>query len=218
MLELPQFQGFENKRKIYINSVSDLNRFFKIEKIQHSGFNIAISCAYNDGKFRRNTTDIIRNLVNRHKDIIVHFIGITHGKSDYAKMIRSEFGDNRQVHFLGYTDTAELFKSMDMVINLLPNNSYATSECFMQEAMASGLPHIRLGGKGCEDIVTNGIDGYYTYEDDEFYKYFEILYKDEIARKLMGGEAKSTVEASCMPEYSMEELRKFYKRIIAWKK
>ena len=217
MLALPQFDGSKAKSNgllRHINSSCDTDKYFKVKKNLHSGFNVVISTTLNKGKFRHNTFKIINDIVNSQIDIIVHFIGVTPDSGVYVDSIREAFIDNKRIHFVGYVDTAEYLTNMDAALVILPDNSYATSECFLQECMCVGLPTIKIGGFGSQVVTPDNIGGYIANDEKEFMEYFYDIYSDKKLRIKIKKDAREVIKSRYTTKHSAIKMRELYEDLL----
>ena len=217
MLTLGQFRGSGQQKNglvRHINSPCDTDVYLNLKKNIHSGVNVVISTTLNDGKFRKNTFDIIDDIVKSHGDIIVHFIGVTPDSGMYVDTIRERYTDSNRVHFVGYVDTAEYLPKMDIALVILPENSYATSECFLQECMCLGMSTIKIGGKGSHVVTPNNVGGFIAKDEKEFFDYFQSIYLEKDLREKIRKEAREVIKSGYTTEDSAIKMREFYEELI----
>ena len=67
------------------------------------------------------------------------------------------------------------------------------------EAMASGLPAVTSDIGGCEDVISNDVNGFRVYSEDAaaFAEKISILFTDDERRKLFGQRAAKLIRDTC---------------------
>ena len=173
-----------------------------------------ISATLNEGKFRKNTFDIVDKIVERYIDTIIHFIGVTPKAGKYVDAIRNKYSDNKRIHFVGYVDTAEYLANMDAALVILPDKSYATSECFLQECMCLGLSTIKIGGEGSQVVTPDNFGGFIAEDEVELLEYFQNIYSSKKLRKKIRKEARKVIKSGYITRYSAVKMRIMYEDLL----
>lgn len=95
-------------------------------------------------------------------------------------------------NILGYVaDTSALFPQFDVFGYLLEEESYATTENALLEAMAYALPIVVLGNPVEKHIIYEGVNGFLVRSYKEYADKLEELYCSGQKRKIIGQKARS---------------------------
>jgi hypothetical protein len=113
--------------------------------------------------------------------------------------------------YRGMVNVPQLLPIMDMVLHLLPDRCFSTSEVFLQEASLLKIPILRIGGYDsvtgqliCENVKTN----------EELLKGFDKLYKDKNYRDELAERAYVRVMDVFDPLKSTRTIRRAYLETI----
>jgi glycosyltransferase involved in cell wall biosynthesis len=80
--------------------------------------------------------------------------------------------------------------------------------------MAARLPSIKLGGHGSTVLTPGNKGGFIAKDEDEFYKFFDMLHGDKQLREQMGNDGLEIIKQKYLIEHSAEITRTFYKELI----
>ena len=196
-----------------LKSLPKKNRIHLIPNaIDYLNFHISIKRNYreirmiNIGSFvkKKNQTlavHILKNLIEEGYTASLTFLGDGKLKKDVEKLSTS-LGINKYTKFLGNVENVQE--------HLINSNIYlhtATYEPFglvLLEAMASGLPVISLNGKGNNDLIENGKNGYIFEEENPnlFSQKIIHIYKNHNEREILIQNGFSTAKKHDIKEYT----------------
>ena len=114
---------------------------------------------------------------------------------DELRALSRELDDSIRV--IGEVDAPqEFYQLADVYIFPSRHEGLPTS---LLEAMASGLPAVTSDIGGCEDVISNEINGYRVYSEDSatFAEKISILFNDDERRKIFGERAAKLVRETC---------------------
>jgi L-malate glycosyltransferase len=163
-----------------IKSTGNMERFLKLEKVQHEGFNVGTvwSKKMDISQWISTSQEIIKVAPN------VRFTML----GDIVPMNMFDF-DN--ILWLGKVpDIFPYLTEMDVFGYPLRPDHYGTSEIVLGEAMAAGLPVVCMDNPCERLIVKEGVTGFLCKTEQEYVENIEHLYHKPILRKWMGENAR----------------------------
>ena len=104
---------------------------------------------------------------------------------------------DNSIKIIGEVDAPqEFYQLADVYIFPSRHEGLPTS---LLEAMSSGLPAVTSDIGGCEDVISDGINGYRVYSEDSaaFAEKISILFNDDERRKVFGERAAKLIRETC---------------------
>ncbi|WP_179319495.1 glycosyltransferase family 4 protein [Winogradskyella helgolandensis] len=159
---------FGNKIKLIPHGV-DLLKFFPLDKISHSTFNMCYVGTINENK---NQLFVLKAMLNLPENIHLNVFGKADG--NYKKELDLFIENNNlkdRVHFYGYISQSqlpEIFRSQDVLI--LSSLEEGFPVCLL-EAMACGIPVLSSDSGGGTKFMLKGIEKdclFSIYETNDF--------------------------------------------------
>jgi glycosyltransferase involved in cell wall biosynthesis len=199
---------------IQLLAIANIENYKNVKKLPHTGFNVLFSTCTESGKLRKDAMEICSEIVNKYPDVYINVIGIASDKSPLRDVFVKKGLD--RIIYRGYVnDVAKLAPTIDLVLHILPDESYAASELFLQEMMVCGVPVLKIGGKGQLDCVTiDSVTGFNVNNVDELYDKFDKLYNDkELLSKMSDGSIKHAIDTFKIDNFA-KDYRSFVKKII----
>lgn len=111
------------------------------------------------------------------------------------KKLSAELDDSIKV--IGEVDAPqEFYQLADVYVFPSRHEGLPTS---LLEAMASGLPAVTSDIGGCEDVISNDVNGYRVYSEDAaaFAEKISLLFEDDERRKIFGERAAKLIRETC---------------------
>ena len=141
------------------------------------------------------------------------------GKGLYYDRYKDTTGPKNRLRFIGFRADVEPLMAMTNVSILYSNYKFhqeGVSNSIM-ESMAFGTPVIATDGGGSPEIIENGVNGYLVKENniEESSRMLCDLLDNPSALKLMGENAKSTIQQKFLLNIMVENYLNLYKRLIS---
>jgi glycosyltransferase involved in cell wall biosynthesis len=188
-LELPVFKAqdgtLQNQHRDYIYGIADWDRLKNPKSQSHHHFNIGYIGTVNFTKM--------------HPDFIPLSIGITipdsrfiicGGINETLQNQAAEQGESEKFDFRGYVENIQpVLETLDVFGYPLCEDTYATSEKSLQEAMYAGVPPVVFPHGGCADLVKHELTGMIAGSKAEYQQAIEYLYHHPEFRKKLGENA-----------------------------
>ena len=114
---------------------------------------------------------------------------------DELRALSAELDDSIKV--IGEVDApAEFYRMADVYIFPSRHEGLPTS---LLEAMSSGLPAVTSDIGGCEDVISNDVNGFRVNSEDAaaFAEKISILFTDDERRKIFGERASKLIRETC---------------------
>lgn len=195
--------------KYVVYSSYDITRFTDKEKIAHYGFNIIVYGYKCIGRYREGMFVLCKKIIDKYENVSINFVSLNAKDSEYGKECAS-YGSDRMI-YRGMIDVPDLMQTMDMVLHLLPDRCFSTSEVFLQEASLMKIPVLRIGGYNsvtdqlvCENVKT----------EEELMIAFDKLYNDKNYRDDLVKRAHDRVTNTLDPLKAAQSVRKIYLETI----
>ncbi|TVQ04203.1 MAG: glycosyltransferase [Balneolaceae bacterium] len=188
-LELPVFQMQDgtqrNQKKYFIYGIADWDRLKNLKPRSHNYFNVGYIGTVNFSKM--------------HPDFIPLSIGISipdsrfivcGGINETLQKQAAEQGVSEKFDFRGYVEKIEpVLEILDVFGYPLCEDTYATSEKSLQEAMYAGVPPVVFPHGGCPDLVEHEQTGMVAGSKVEYQQAIEYLYHHPEFRRKLGQNA-----------------------------
>ena len=184
-LELPVFQtasdSVEQTEVIY--GMADFERLADLQPQPHDNFNVGYIGTVNFSKMHPNYISMCAEI--NLPDI--RFIICGGGIEKQLKQQVEQLGISERFDFRGYV---ELIKPVLQILDVfgypLCEDTYATSEKSLQEAMYAGIPSVVFPYGGVKYLVRDGETGLVVHSDKEYQQAIEYLYHHPQERTRLG--------------------------------
>jgi glycosyltransferase involved in cell wall biosynthesis len=104
----------------------------------------------------------------------------------------------QSLRFIPWNIQTEIDDLLRFNIGIMPlvDDEWARGKCGFKalQYMALGIPALVSPVGINKDVVDHGINGYHCFTDEDWYKYLEMLLKDESLRSRMGNSARIKIE------------------------
>lgn len=183
------------KNKGYRN-VSKIPNGVDIEHFSNKGDEDFILYA---GRFdwNKNVYSLLNAFADVHKshpDYDLYLVGEGPERAKIQSLLQKK-GVQSNVKFFPWLPRTQISDLMSRCsILVLPSFFEAANPVVVMEAMASSKPVIAKANMGTVDIIMQGQNGYLYTEEDELRKYLHLLLSDRELRKILGRNARKTVE------------------------
>ncbi len=123
-----------------------------------------------------------------------HLVVVGRGDESRYRKLSRQFGVERRTHFVGETaDTPSYYAMADAFV--LPS-AYETFSLVTYEAAASGLPVLATRVSGVEDLVRDGVNGWFIQRrPQDISRRLQQLESDAGLRRSMGRSSREAAEA-----------------------
>lgn len=140
--------------------------------------------------------DVWRILHKKFPDAILFVVG--GGLNELLDELRALSTElDGSIKVIGEVDNpGEFYRLADVYIFPSRHEGLPTS---LLEAMSSGLPAVTSDIGGCEDVISNDVNGYRVYSEDAaaFAEKISILFADDERRKIFGQRAAKLIRETC---------------------
>lgn len=115
---------------------------------------------------------------------------------------------DKDINYIGFTKEVAKYLAISDLF-LFPSRKEGMPVCIM-EAMAMGIPVITLNTRGCQDIVSQGVNGLVLAENvtpDSMANEIINLIRDPVKRKMLAKNARDSREMFSRKEYVTEQIK-----------
>ncbi len=202
-----EIREFYDKNKLaVVFSTGGINHVKDISPQPHTSFNIGYIGTVDYAKMHP-------DFINVHKKTNIPNVKFIIVGGDNEKEI-AQAADER-FEFTGKVpDIRPYLSKMDVFGYLLSEKHYGTGEQVLQEAMSVGVVPVVLNNPIESLIVKHGETGLVAKNTDEYIKYIELLYFDDILRKNLSQNAKAYANTNFSLNILCSKWNAIYNEII----
>lgn len=143
--------------------------------------------------------NVIIKAAREKKDLKVAIIGSGELSNEAREQVK-KYNMEDVIHFLGFQKNPLKFVK-DAKVMLMTSRFEGTPMCAL-EAMALGIPIVSTPVDGLVDVITDGVTGFLSEEDDVLAeKIIEIVSKDDLFQKLSVQSLESFKEINNLSDY-----------------
>ena len=140
--------------------------------------------------------------IKRIPDMEIWLVGDL--EEEIGAQIKAEGLENYVKVFGFVEDVSELMRRFDVLGYLLEEESYATTENVLLEAMACALPIIVLDNPVERHIMYEGVNGFLVHNEEEYAERLEMLRNSEAARRTIGEKARNYAKIKYCGQENLE--------------
>ena len=180
-----------------VPGIADFGRVERVRPESHAGFNVDYIGTTNFGKLHPGFARIMSRL-----EIPGIRVRVCGGRADpmLAEAIETS-RDPERFQCLGFVeDIAAILETSDVFGYPLSENTYATSDKSLQEAMYAGVPPVVFPHGGPARFVQDGKTGLVATSEEEFVGAIEYLYRNPDKRGELGRNAKAHARVAFAPQ------------------
>lgn len=194
-----------------VYGIADFDRLTQFQKKNTSTFNVGYIGTLDLAKIHPNFIDMSASIRVPNLKIIV-------GGYDNKKRLVHEanrLGATQKFDFRGYVeDIASILQVIDVFGYPLCEDTYATSEKSLQEAMFVGIPPVVFPYGGVKHLVENNKTGLVVHSALEYRDAIEYLYHNPAKRQKLGENAKLYAQTAFNPECSTQKINNIYDTLM----
>ncbi|MDY7004765.1 MAG: methyltransferase domain-containing protein, partial [Cyanobacteriota bacterium] len=209
-LELPVFKNLSSAKKNSSTSVvygiADFDRLEDFQPQFHDTFNVGYIGTVDFAKMYSNYVGMSAkvNIPN------VKFI-VCGGINNYLRQEAEKLGAVERFEFRGYVeDIKSVLEILDVFGYPLCEDTYATSEKSLQEAMWVGVPPVVFPFGGIKRLVIHNQTGLVVNNETEYKNAIEYLYFHPEERMRLGRNAQEYARQNFSPESSTKKINEIY--------
>lgn len=206
-LQLPIFRTIKPIQTI--PGIADFERLNSFQTRPHSGFNVGYIGTVNFSKMHP-------NYIPMHAAIEipnVQFI-VCGGTNEQLQQQAEQLGVAGKFHFKGYVENIKaVLAEVDVFGYPLCQDTYATSEKSLQEAMYVGIPPVVFPHGGVRNLVEDGETGLIVDSEQEYQQAIEYLYRHPEVRQRLGNNARQFMRKQFSPENAVRQFEEIYQQL-----
>lgn len=189
-LELPVFKERSKKwldeKTDFLYGLSDWSRLENLQPQPHENFNVAYIGTVNFSKMYSRFVPMSAGIEVPN----IKFLVCGGGVEKQLKEQAIEIGAEQKFEFRGYVENIKpVLEVLDVFGYPLCEDTYATSEKSIQEAMYAGVPPVVFPHGGCADLVRHEETGLVVNNETEYKQAIEYLYCHPEERRKLGRNA-----------------------------
>jgi glycosyltransferase involved in cell wall biosynthesis len=211
-LELPALAGaVAGGRAATVPGIADFDRLAGCTPQPHEGLNIGYIGTVNFSKMHPRFVEMSAAVKNKESRFVVCGGGI----EEKLKQQAADLGAGDRFSFRGFVENiAPVLQSLDVFGYPLCEDTYATSEKSLQEAMYAGVPPVVFPHGGVGDLVRDGETGVVVTGESEYTAAIEHLCENPDERERLGRNAREHVRAHFSPEAAARSFGRIYEQMM----
>ncbi|NBC67173.1 MAG: glycosyltransferase [Bacteroidetes bacterium] len=212
-LKLPVFKDIlSDDRADFVYGLADWARLENIKKQPHDNFNVGYIGTVNFTKMHPNY--IPMSVKVSVPD--VKFVVCGGGIEEELKAQANSLDSSEKFEFHGYVENIRsVLEKLDVFGYPLCEDTYATSEKSIQEAMFAGVPPVVFPYGGCSDLVQHGETGLVVENEKQYAEAIEYLYHNPEYRTELGRNAAEYARREFDSNKAVQKMQGFYEKIMA---
>ena len=214
-LQLPVFKNIAQDRVHVVYGMSDWDRLENIQIKPHKNFNVGYIGTVNFGKMHPHFVPMSNAI--EIPGVKFHVVG--NGLQKELKAQAQEIDALEKFEFHGYVENIKpILESLDVFGYPLCEDTYATSEKSLQEAMYAGVPPVVFPYGGVKNLVQNHQTGLIVNSPLEYKNAIEFLYNNVDERKRLGENAREYAQKTFNNERWVKRLHSVYEGMMTFPK
>ncbi|MGD1701850.1 glycosyltransferase, partial [Dapis sp. BLCC M229] len=213
-LELPIFENLSSEEKNssidVVYGIADFDRLRDFQAQPHNKFNVGYIGTVDFAKMHSNYVGMSAkvNIPN------VNFI-VCGGINNYLRQEAEKLRVRESFDFRGYVeDIRSVLEILDVFGYPLCEDTYATSEKSLQEAMWVGVPPVVFPYGGVKKLVIDNQTGLIVDNEVEYKNAIEYLYFHPEERLRLGRNAREYARQNFHPEQATKKINEIYDRLL----
>lgn len=209
-------EKIQNSTNVVVSS--GVNDCCVLEKEKHSTFNIGYLGNLSYNKTFKGTVSYYEEVAKKINNVKFIIAGDTEYGKDFVSDINSSCIAS-VTEFSGYVnDIKTEFAKYDILSYLLNNDSFATAENALLEAMAYGVVPIVFAQCTEQYTVSHLINGLVVSNIDEYVDAVTLLHNDIALRNELSFNASSYIKENLMIDNTIANLQKIYVEVMTFDK
>lgn len=218
-LEIPAIKSrsdlFTNNQIGVVPGIADFSRLESLKNRPHPGFNVGYIGTVDFSKLYQNYIPMSAGV--QVPDI--RFIVCGGGIENSLKQQAESLGVAEKFEFRGYVeDIKSVLEILDVFGYPLVEDTYATSEKSLQEAMYAGVTPVVFPHGGVKGLVINNQTGLVVNSEKEYQEAIAYLYHHPQERLRLGNNARNYAKKYFNPQVSLEKINQTYHQLMKFPK
>ncbi|EKD09492.1 glycosyltransferase [Limnospira platensis] len=218
-LEIPAIKSrsdlFTNNQIGVVPGIADFSRLESLNNRRHEGFNVGYIGTVDFSKLYQNYIPMSAGVQVPN----IRFIVCGGGIENSLKQQAASLGVAEKFEFRGYVeDIKSVLEILDVFGYPLVEDTYATSEKSLQEAMYAGIPPVVFPHGGIKGLVINNQTGLVVNSEQEYQQAIAYLYHHPQERLRLGNNARNYAKQYFNPQVSIEKIHETYKQLMEFPK
>ncbi|WP_434222556.1 glycosyltransferase [Limnospira platensis CENA597] len=218
-LEIPAIKSrsdlFTNNQIGVVPGIADFSRLESLNNRPHPGFNVGYIGTVDFSKLYQNYIPMSAGV--QVPDI--RFIVCGGGIENSLKQQAESLGVAENFEFRGYVeDIKSVLEILDVFGYPLVEDTYATSEKSLQEAMYAGITPVVFPHGGIKGLVINNQTGLVVNSEREYQQAIAYLYHHPQERLRLGNNARNYAQQYFNPQVSIDKIHQTYHQLIKFPK
>jgi glycosyltransferase involved in cell wall biosynthesis len=195
-----------------IEPVGDFDRLAGCQPVPHEGFLVGYVGTLNFAKMHPRFVSMCAGVRVPGARFVV--CGAGGAEEDLAREARA-LGVADRFELRGFVEeVGSILETLDVFGYPLCEETYATGEKSVQEAMYVGVPPVVFPHGGLRDLVQDGVTGLVVETEDEYCRAVEYLYRHPEARVSLGRNARAWVREHRSDAAAARRLERLYARLM----
>jgi glycosyltransferase involved in cell wall biosynthesis len=215
-LTLPVLQtAVQAGRTGMVYGIADFDRLAGLEPRPHDTFNVGYIGTVNFSKMHARYLPM-----SLHVNLPgVRFVVCGGGIEVQLKQQAVQLGGADRFVFRGFVENIKSeLETFDLFGYPLCEDTYATSEICLQEAMFAGVPPVVFPYGGIRYLVEDGQTGLVVHSEEEYARAIEHLYHSPAERQRLGRNAREYAREHYAAEVAARQFDDIYQRVIQFPK
>ncbi|QNH57127.1 glycosyltransferase [Limnospira indica] len=218
-LEIPAIKSrsdlFTNNQIGVVPGIADFSRLESLNNRRHEGFNVGYIGTVDFSKLYQNYIPMSAGVQVPN----IRFIVCGGGIENSLKQQAASLGVAEKFEFRGYVeDIKSVLEILDVFGYPLVEDTYATSEKSLQEAMYAGIPPVVFPHGGIKGLVINNQTGLVVNSEQEYQQAIAYLYHHPQERLRLGNNARNYAKQYFNPQVSIDKIHETYKQLMEFPK
>ncbi|MCW5983231.1 MAG: glycosyltransferase [Bryobacteraceae bacterium] len=210
-LDLPVLEpAVRQSSAAVVPGIADFERLSAFEPRPHDTFNVGYIGTVNRGKIHPNYVAMSEGI-----DIPnVRFVLCGAAEEELRRAAATLAPDGR-FEFRGFVENIKpVLETLDVFGYPLCEDTYATSEKSLQEAMYAGVPPVVFPHGGIRRLVRHGETGLVVHSEAEYREAIQSLYHNPAERRRLGANARAYARRHFSPEEAGRQFDRIYARLM----
>lgn len=211
-LELPVFkEKLSEQNADFVYGLADWTRLRGVKPRPHESFNVGYIGTVNFTKMHPDYVAMSAGISIPN----VKFVVCGGCIEDQLKKEAASLNASEKFDFRGYVENiGSVLEVLDVFGYPLCEDTYATSEKSIQEAMVAGVPPVVFPHGGCKDLVQHEKTGLIVKSEAEYREAIEYLYHNPQFRKELGQNAAEYAKKYFNGEKGVQKMDHIYKTMM----
>lgn len=214
-LAAPVWDGYltdlKSAKQAVVPGIADFDRLHDFQPQPHDGFNVGYIGTVNFSKMYARYVAMSAEIAVPN----IKFIVCGGGSEDMLRQQAEALNAAEKFEFRGYVESIQsVLEIMDVFGYPLCEDTYATSEKSLQEAMYAAIPPVVFPYGGVKHLVQHGETGLVVHSELEYQQAIAYLYAHPDERRRLGENAKRYAQAHFAPHVATQQLAQIYQDLL----